>query len=124
MKTTTNECKRCGGAGNISKFQHVRGGVCFACGKSAAPVADVQTIPQSETYSRARCIEAFATYLRNTVEQGITPAQFASLRAEGYLNQLATLIHFAPADVTARARAAYARMGIDMGTSEQVLVDY
>lgn len=103
-------CRRCNNEGMVS-HKHIAGGMCFACGRMPG---GVEATPVQRAAARERLILDIATLLRRAEQE----------KAEGTLGEwwadvttdesicLRAKIALGPADVGARARAAFARMGL------------
>ncbi len=107
---TTNDCTRCGGEA-LPQYQHVAGGKCFKCGRTlrgtGAP-AFVRTAPD-----RATIIARLAILLRKAetaAAEGWLPEFMAGVTSEENGLILPGMLHIAPADVRARAEAAFAKL--------------
>ncbi len=109
----SSECKRCGGEG---MGQHSRAnGMCYLCGRLPAG----ETVkPEAALCSRERIILSLKAYINNAGRERAAGELTEWLETScGYgdpttLESIRGLVRAAPADVAARARAAFARLGI------------
>lgn len=106
MKTMSTECKRCGNLG-MASHAHVAGGMCFECGRLPGGRVASQVVRATE---RERCIGRLAGMIagaRREHAEGTGRTWWVESREE----VLARIAH-APADVAARALAAFAALGM------------
>jgi hypothetical protein len=117
MRDMSNgDCKRCAGDG-MAGYKHRAGGVCFLCGRM--PAGEGQTARADTLCSkRERCILDLAAYLNNAKREHAAGDLTDWLSdSAGYgdpttLESIRGLVTVAPSDVAARARAAFARLGV------------
>jgi len=111
------ECKRCGNEG-MHGYKHVAAGMCFACGRTPAGGASSKAAPLCSL--RERIILDISSWLRNAERaksEGTLASWWADVGPDSdeygcRVPGIASRVRSAPADVQARAIAAFARVGI------------
>lgn len=114
---SNGECGRCGGEG-MGQHKDVAGGVCFECGR--LPAGGVAS-PVQLASARERMICRIASALRMAqaaANEGTLAQWWADAGQDeedlggAVVAGIATYVKAAPADVRARAVAAFGRLGI------------
>lgn len=100
------DCERCGGEG-MTQYKHVVGGVCFACGRT--PAGKAATAVELAA-ARERRICDIASLLRRA-EQERAAGDLADWWLE-VRDGARAKVRTAPADVCARAVAAFVKAGL------------
>ena len=108
--TTANDCTRCGGEG-LSHYQHVAGGKCFLCGKTLRGSSVAAARPEWTRHSIISKLSARLSNARLMLAEGWSlEAILADYEnAENGITHTQRLA-IAPADVRARAEAAFAKL--------------
>lgn len=106
------ECKRCHGEG-MSQYSHRAYGICYLCGR--APKGETTTpheLPVETTTLRQRTIHQLYCFILNATEAA--EAGHADTWLDDYTRPtVSDILRTADADVAARARAAFAKLGIE-----------
>lgn len=121
--TKTAICDRCRNGGLAHIFKHVEGGRCFECGRIRGAVVPVVVVAETAAaraqreanirarWPRERIIAQLAVVVRNA-ERAAAEGDFEGFMAFAMDGEgaLPGLLAIAPADVRARAEAAFARI--------------
>jgi len=104
-KLTT--CGRCGGTGRLLHFEHVEKGICFAClGRGTVthrPARVVDEKPRDFDFELERLVRAARSWMREVGSWEPVPE-----------HDIEVLLKLASPEASAKARAAFAALGIDI----------
>ena len=109
---TSTPCKRCAGEG-MGQHKHIARGACFVCGRTGETAATREALRLTR---RERSIADLRTALSRAAQEkaaGTLAAWWQDANdASDDMPTIKGMVKGADADVAARARAAFARLGL------------